>query len=197
MSQRIIDAVAALPKVCEHINVPVQSGDDGVLSRMRRPYSNAEYRELVDRIRESIPGVSLSTDIIVGFPGETDAEFQNSLALISDLGFDKVHTAMYSTRPGTIADKTMEDDVPHDEKVNRRERIDSLQEMVLRASNASLVGREEEVLVEGRQKGRWQGRTRSNKLVFFENADDHLGQLVDVEIIQSSAWSLQGTLSTH
>ena len=197
MSQRIIDAVAALPKVCEHINVPVQSGDDGVLSRMRRPYSNAEYRELVDRIRKSIPGVSLSTDIIVGFPGETDTEFQNSLALISDLGFDKVHTAMYSTRPGTIADKTMEDDVPHDEKVNRRERIDSLQEKVLRASNAKLVGREEEVLVEGRQKGRWQGRTRSNKLVFLEDVDDRLGQLVDVEIIQSSAWSLQGTLSTQ
>ncbi len=193
MSQRIIQAVADLPKVCEHINLPVQSGDHDVLRRMRRPYSPAEYRELVDRIRETIPGASLSTDIIVGFPGETDAEYKNSLDLISDLRFDKVHCAVYSTRPGTIADRTMEDGVPHDVKAKRRERMDVVQEGVLREVNAGLVGQNVEVLVEGRQKGKWQGRTRTNKLVFFEDSADRLGQLVEVEITQASPWSLQGT----
>ena len=194
MSQRIIEAVAELPKVCEHINLPVQAGDDGVLSRMRRPYTQADYRQLVDRIRQTVPEASLSTDIIVGFPGETDAEYQASLDLVSDLRFDKVHCAVYSTRPGTIADRTMEDDVPHDVKAKRRERIDSLQEEVLRELNAGLVGQDLEVLVEGRQKGKWQGRTRTNKLVFFEDEADRLGQLVQVEITRASPWSLQGKL---
>ena len=199
MSQRIIEAVADLPKVCEHINLPVQSGDHDVLRRMRRPYSPAEYRELVGRIRETIPGASLSTDMIVGFPGETDAEHQNSLDLVSDLRFDKVHCAMYSTRPGTIADRTMEDDVPHEVKAKRRERMDSVQERVFIEVNAGLVGQSVEVLVEGRQKGKWQGRTRTNKLVFIqdpgdgEDAADRLGRLIEVEIIKASPWSLQGT----
>ena len=197
MSQRIIQAVADLPKVCEHINLPVQSGDDQVLSRMRRPYTQAEYRDLVGRIRKTIPEASLSTDIIVGFPGETGAEYQNSLDLVSDLHFDKVHCAVYSTRPGTIADRTMEDDVPHDDKVIRRERMDALQERVLKETNAGLVGQCVEVLVEGRRKGKWQGRTRTNKLVFFEDDDDRLGQLVDVKIAHASPWSLQGTPREH
>ncbi|PKB64895.1 MAG: tRNA (N6-isopentenyl adenosine(37)-C2)-methylthiotransferase MiaB [SAR202 cluster bacterium Io17-Chloro-G2] len=194
MSQRIIDAVAELPKVCEHINLPVQSGDNGVLSRMRRPYSQADYRRLVERIRKTVPAASLSTDMIVGFPGETDAEYQNSLDLVSDLRFDKVHCAVYSSRPGTMADRNMEDDVPHDVKTKRRERMDSVQEKVLREVNAGLVGQEVEVLVEGRQKGKWQGRTRTNKLVFFEDEADRLGELAGVEITQASPWSLQGKL---
>jgi tRNA-2-methylthio-N6-dimethylallyladenosine synthase len=197
MSQRIIQAVADLPKVCEHINLPVQSGDDQVLVRMRRPYTQAEYRELVERIRKTIPEASLSTDIIVGFPGETGAEYQNSFDLVSDLHFDKVHCAVYSTRPGTIADRTMEDDVPHGDKVIRRERMDALQERVLKETNAALVGQRVEVLVEGRNKGKWQGRTRTNKLVFFEDDDDRLGQLVDVEIAHASPWSLQGIPREH
>ena len=199
MSQRIIEAVADLPKVCEHINLPGQSGAHEVLRRMKRPYSPAEYRELVGRIRETIPGASLSTDMIVGFPGETDAEYQNSLDLVFELGFDNVHCAMYSTRPGTIADRTMEDDVPHEVKAKRRERMDSVQERVLIEVNAGLVGQSVEVLVEGRQKGKWQGRTRTNKLVFIqdpgdgEDAADRLGRLIEVEIIKASPWSLQGT----
>ena len=192
MSQRIIHAVADLPKVCEHINLPVQAGDDRVLRDMRRPYSQAGYRELVGQIRDTVPGVSMSTDIIVGFPGETEEEYQRSLDLVSDLQFDKVHCAAYSGRPGTIAHRTMEDDVPREEKASRREQIDALQEGILKEINAGLVGTRVEVLVEGRQKGKWQGRTRSNKLVFFEDEADRLGRLVDVTIIQASPWSLQG-----
>jgi tRNA-2-methylthio-N6-dimethylallyladenosine synthase len=193
MSQRIVQAVADLPKVCEHINLPVQAGDDQVLSRMRRTYTRAEYVEMVGRIRDTVPGVALSTDIIVGFPGETEEQFQRTLDLLTDLRLDKVHCAPYSTRPGTTAHRNMEDDVPQKEKAERRERVDRLQERILTEINADLVGTTKEVLVEGRQKGKWQGRARSNKLVFFEDDGYHLGKLVDVRIDRSSPWSLQGT----
>jgi tRNA-2-methylthio-N6-dimethylallyladenosine synthase len=193
MSQRIVQAVADLPKVCEHINLPVQAGDDEVLSRMRRTYTRAEYVEMVGRIRDTVSGVSVSTDIIVGFPGETEEQFQRTLDLLTDLRLDKVHCAPYSTRPGTTAHRNMEDDVPQQEKAGRRERVDRLQERILTEINAGLVGTTKEVLVERRQKGKWQGRARSNKLVFFEDDGYHLGKLVDVRIDRSSPWSLQGT----
>jgi tRNA-2-methylthio-N6-dimethylallyladenosine synthase len=195
MSQRIIQTVADLPKVCEHINLPVQAGDDEVLSRMRRPYTQAEYRELVQRIRDTVPGASLSTDIIVGFPGETEEQYQRSLELVSDLRFDKVHCAAYSTRPGTIASRSMEDDVPQDEKVRRMKELDQLQEKILGEINASLLEKEVEVLVDGYKKGKWQGRTRTDKLVFFQDDGNWLGRLVNVKINKASPWSLQGTLA--
>jgi tRNA-2-methylthio-N6-dimethylallyladenosine synthase len=193
MSDRIIEAVAGLPKVCEHINLPVQAGDDDVLSRMRRPYSRAEYVDLVGRIRGAVPGVSLSTDIIVGFPGETDAQFERSLELVSELRFDKVHCAAYSPRPGTIAARTMNDEVPREEKVRRRKRVDEVQEQILREVNSALVGNQQEVLVEGRHKGKWQGRTRSDKLVFFDDEDDCTGCLVQLNIEHATPWSLAGS----
>ena len=194
MSRRIIDSVAELPKVCEHINLPVQAGDDEVLARMRRNYTRADYIDLVQEIRETVPGASLSTDIIVGFPGETDEQFRRTLDLVEELRMDKVHCAAYSTRPGTIADRTMQDDVPQGEKVSRREQVDALQESILTEINSELVGAEFEVLVEARKKGRWQGRTRANKLVFFpiNDNEDRLGDLVDVRIERAGAWSLQG-----
>ena len=195
MSRRIIEAVAELPKVCEHINLPVQAGDDEVLARMRRKYTRAEYISLVEEIRDTVPGASLSTDIIVGFPGETDDQFQRTLELLGQLRMDKVHCAAYSTRPGTIADRTMADDVPQEEKVSRREQVDALQESILTEINGELVGTEFEVLVEARNKGKWQGRTRANKLMFFpiiEDDGDRLGQLVNVRVEKAGAWSLQG-----
>jgi len=200
MSQRIIKAVADLPEVCEHINLPVQAGNDEVLKRMRRPYTQGEYRRLVDQIRETVPEASLSTDIIVGFPGETPDEFQGSLDMVSELRFDKVHCAAYSSRPGTTAHRTMEDDVPQEEKASRRVRIDALQESILREINAGLMGQRVEVLVEGRQKGKWYGRTRGNKLVFFEDGPEdgsrfraaQPGDLVNLTISQTTPWSLQG-----
>ncbi len=193
MSEGLIEAVAALPKVCEHINLPVQAGDDEVLSRMRRPYVRSEYTDLVGRIRDAIPGASVSTDIIVGFPGETQEQFQRSLDLVSELRFDKVHCAAYSPRPGTIADRTMADDVPLEEKKRRREELERLQEGILTEINLALVGQEEEVLVEGRHKGKWQGRTRSDKLVFFQDEADCLGRLERVTITGATPWALQGT----
>ena len=195
MSRRIIESVAELPKVCEHINLPVQAGDDEVLARMRRKYTRSEYVALVQQIRDTVPGASLSTDIIVGFPGESDDQFQRTYDLVDELRMDKVHCAAYSTRPGTIADRTMEDDVPHEVKVSRRQRIDALQERILTEVNADLIGSEFEVLVEARKKGKWQGRTRSNKLVFIpmqESDDDRTGELVNVRVERAGAWSLQG-----
>ena len=195
MSQSIIRAVADLPKVCEHINLPVQAGDDEVLERMRRPYSQGQYRELVHQIRETIPGVSISTDMIVGFPGETEAQYQKSLDLIADLRFDKVHSAAYSPRPGTIAVRTMADDVAQEEKTRRLKELDLAQENILKEKNAILVGKRVEVLVEGRKKGKWQGRTRTDKLVFFPEFGAQVGSLVDVLIEKASPWSLQGTVA--
>ncbi len=197
MSESIIQAVADLPKVCEHINLPVQAGDDQVLERMRRPYTQVQYRELVQQIRETIPGVSLSTDMIVGFPGETESQYQRSLQLISDLRFDKVHTAAYSPRPGTIAFRNMEDDVPQPEKARRLKELDLVQENILREKNQNLIGQQVEVLIEGRKKGKWQGRTRTDKLVFVPESADGMGSLVDVLIEKASPWSLQGSVATR
>ena len=203
MDDRIIQAVADLPKVCEHINLPVQAGNDEVLQRMRRPYTRDHYRELVGRIRDTIPGVSMSTDIIVGFPGETEEQFEQTMDLVSELRFDKVHCAAYSTRPGTTAHRTMEDDVPKEVKDCRMKELDSLQESILRDTNSVLVGQTLEVLVEGRKRGKWQGRTRTDKLVFIADDEDggdrvqpgqsvNPGDLVNVEISQASPWALQG-----
>ena len=196
MSDRIIDSVASLPKVCEHINLPVQSGDDNVLTRMRRPYTSGEYLAVINRIKDALPHVSLSTDVIVGFPGETDEEYQSSLDLVAQVRFDKVHIAAYSPRPGTIAHKTMADDIGLEAKTERRVGLENLQEKILTEVNAKLVGREEEILVEGQLRGKWQGRTRSNKLVYFQHQDDYLGQLVRVKITHSTPWSLQAILVT-
>ena len=199
MDDRIIRAVADLPKVCEHINLPVQAGDDEVLRNMRRPYTRDEYRDLVGRIRNTVPGVSMSTDIIVGFPGETEEQFDRTMDLVSELKFDKVHCAAYSTRPGTIAHRTMQDDVARDVKNRRMKELDTLQESILRETNSSFAGQQVEVLVEGRKRGKWQGRTRTDKLVFFTENDeegcatDLAGQLVNVAVEQTSPWALQGT----
>ena len=197
MTQEIVQAVADLPKVCEHINLPVQAGDDRILDQMRRQYNRAEYVDLVGRIRETVPEVAITTDIIVGFPGETEEQFQQTLDLLSDLRLDKVHCAAYSTRPGTIASRTMDDVIPEAEKTIRRQRVERLQEEIQTEINAGLVGRYQEILVEGRKRGKWQGRTRSNKLVFFEDEAYHLGSLVNVKIDRSGPWSLQGSLAVE
>ena len=197
MTQEKIQAVADVPKVCEHINLPVQAGDDEILDEMRRQYSRQDYIDLVGRIREAMPEVALNTDIIVGFPGETEEQFQQTLDLLAVLKLDKVHCAAYSTRPGTIASRTMSDTVPEAEKTKRRQRVDLQQEQIQTEINAKLVGQYVEILVEGRQRGKWQGRTRSHKLVFFEDEAYHLGNLVQVKIDRSSPWSLQGTLAVR
>ena len=196
MSQKLIDTVAALPKACEHINLPVQAGDDVMLHRMRRRYTLRYYRDLVRRIRETIPGVSMATDIIVGFPGETAEQFQHTMDLLEELRFDKVHVAAYSPRPGTVA-ATWPDDVPHEEKMVRLHAIETFQEALGRELNGALVGQTVEILVEGREKGRWMGRTRTNKIVYFagEAAEAAPWGAAPDGITEAGPWSLTGRLA--
>ena len=199
MSDHIIDSVAQLDKVCEHINLPFQAGDDKVLEDMRRGYTNDEYRRLIDRIRSRIPNVSLSTDVIVGFCGESDAQFEETLSLIEDIKFDKVHAAAYSNRPGTIAERRLIDDVPQDEKKLRLKAIEILQERIATEINAPLLGRDFDVLVEGRKRGKWYGRNRNDKLVFINDGDPDAnlaGKMVKVSVDKTAPWSLQGTIAS-
>src|SRR6185436_1802219 len=192
MTPKIIEAVRDLPKVCEFFNIPVQHGSDAVLERMRRGYSIADFREKVELIRSMMPRASITTDLIVGFCGETEAEFAESLALLEDVRFDKVHGAMYSPRPGTYAARKLEDDVPPEVKKERMHAVEALEERVSTALNLAYEGTEQEVLVEGKRDGRWFGRTRSNKLVHFAG-ETAVGEVVQVRIERASAWSLQGT----
>jgi tRNA-2-methylthio-N6-dimethylallyladenosine synthase len=196
MTNDLLEAVAELPKVCEHIEVPNQAGDDDILKQMKREYTMAEYAELIRRIRTRLPEVSIATDIIVGFPGETEAQFQRTLDWLADLKLDVCHSAIYSPRPGTVSAKLRPDDVPPEEKKRRLDAVNTLQEQIVADINAQLLGQTVEILVEEKQRGRWRGRTRTNKLVFFE---DHSGrdwqsQLVQLEITWTGPWSLRGSL---
>ena len=193
VTDSIIDAVADLPKVCESFSLPLQSGDDEVLALMRRGYTSAEYEAVVEGIRRRIPGVAISTDVIVGFCGESDAQFQRTYDLLERLRFDKVHVAAYSPRPGTIAARDMADDVPREVKRARLQAVEALQKRVAGEINAALVGHVEEVLVEEEARGRWSGRTRTDKLVHF-SGDRCPGDIVRVRIERAGPWSLQGSI---
>ena len=194
MDDSIIDAVGGLDKVCEHINLPFQAGDDDILQSMRRGYTNYEYRKIIDKIRCKVPGVSLSTDLIVGFCGETDQQFESTLQLVRDIKFDKVHSAAYSTRKGTIADRKMIDNVPEEIKKDRLRQINDEQEGISTEINSRVLGECHEVLVEGTKDGRWFGRNRNDKLVFFDSAETEKGDMTIVKIEETSPWFLQGSL---
>jgi tRNA-2-methylthio-N6-dimethylallyladenosine synthase len=140
MTDELLDAVAELPKVCEHIEVPVQAGDDEVLAQMRRGYTADDYRGLIARIRQIIPGVSIATDIIVGFSGETEAQFQCTYDLLAELELDKAHIARYSPRPQTLAARRLPDDVEPEEKERRRKALDDLQAGIVAQINGRLLG---------------------------------------------------------
>ena len=207
MNDSMIERMAALPKVCEHVNIPVQAGDDATLQRMKRGYTVDEYRHRIQRLRALWPHVSLSTDIIVGFSGETEKEFQHTLDLLEEIRFDVVHVAAYSVRPGTVAAR-WEDDVPLVEKKRRLHAVEAVQANIALELNQQLTGKVEEVLVEdinishGRQQ--WKGRNRTNKWVFFQQPEADIseneyrpqvikpGALVNVRIERATAWSLQG-----
>jgi tRNA-2-methylthio-N6-dimethylallyladenosine synthase len=192
MSERLIQVAARLPKVCEHMEVPLQSGADAILRRMGRGYTADQYRDLVARIRRAMPHVGLATDVIVGFPGETEAQFEATYRLLQALRFDMVHVAAYSPRPGTPAER-LPDDVRPEEKERRRKSIDALQALVVGEINAQYLGTQVEVLVEGRHRGKWRGRMRNNKLVFFDTGpEDWTGQLAQVRITWTGPWSMQG-----
>jgi len=194
MSPRLIEAVAYLDKVCELICLPVQSGSDDILRAMRRGYTIERYRQLITEIRRKIPGIALSTDVIVGFPSESPHQFQQTVNLLSELKFDTVHVAAYSPRPETIASRKFEDNIPLAEKRERLHKIEQLQESIAAKINAQLLGKTVEVLVEGKKRDKWHGRTRTGKLVFFSDNSDYLGQLVKIRIEKTSPWSLQGRI---
>jgi len=196
MSPRLIEAIARLDKVCEEISLPVQSGDNEILKAMGRGYTVEHYRQLITQICRRIPQVALSTDVIVGFPGESEAQFQHTVSLLTELRFDIVHIAAYSPRTGTTAARKFEDDVPPHEKKERLTKIEELHERIAREINARLLGKTVEILVEGIVKDKWQGRTRSGKLVFFSSPDDYRGKLVNIRIENTSPWSLQGTVAS-
>jgi tRNA-2-methylthio-N6-dimethylallyladenosine synthase len=191
LSPRLIDAIAGLDKVCEQLSLPVQAGDDAVLKTMGRGYNAAHYKKLVATIREKVPAIALSTDVIVGFPGESEQQFQASYELLKELRFDKVHCAVYSPRKGTAAAE-YKDDVAPTEKKRRLYMVEELEKKIATEINAALRGKKMEVLIEGKKKGKWQGRSRSDKLVFVASETNLQGKLVTVEITETSPWSLKG-----
>lgn len=195
MTDELLDTVAELPKVMPHIEVPVQAGDDEVLARMRRGYTAEQYRRLIERIRARIPGVAIATDIIVGFPGETEAQFQRTYDLLAELRLDVAHLARYSPREGTVAARKMPDDVPEEEKWRRFRLLEELQERITGEINQQYVGKEVLVLFEEKVRRRWKGRTETNKLVFVESEADLRGQIIPVRITWAGPWSMLGEIA--
>jgi tRNA-2-methylthio-N6-dimethylallyladenosine synthase len=194
MTDELLEAVAELPKVMPHIEVPVQAGDDEVLENMKRGYTADDYRRLVEKIRRRIPGVAIATDVIVGFPGESDAQFQRTYDLLRELELDVAHLARYSTRPGTVAERRMPDDVPDEVKWERFRLLEELQEGIAARINAAYLGETVEVLFEEQVRGRWKGRTPTNKLVFVESEEDLRGQLRRVQVTWTGPWSMQAAI---
>lgn len=194
LSDELIGAIGSLAKVCEHVHLPVQSGSSEVLAAMNRSYTREQYLALAGRIREGIPGVALTTDIIVGFPGETDEQFRETISLMNEIRFDSAFMFHYSVREGTRAAE-FADDVPKEIKLARLKTIIDLQKRVTSEVNAALIGSSAEVLVEGpshRNESLLFGRSRTGKAVVFPGDAGLAGRVVNVEIGSTSAWTLHG-----
>ncbi|MBI5947331.1 MAG: tRNA (N6-isopentenyl adenosine(37)-C2)-methylthiotransferase MiaB [Chloroflexi bacterium] len=193
MTHRILEAVAELPKVMECFSLPVQAGSDAVLDSMRRGYTKAEYLAKLAEVRDLMPAAGITTDIIVGYPGETEADFEETCALLESVRFDKVHVAAYSPRPGTIAWRKLPDDIPAAEKARRLHRVEEIEERISQEINATYAGTVQEILVEGVRGEQPFGRTRTGKLVHLD-APARIGSLVDVRIEHAGAFSLRGAV---
>jgi tRNA-2-methylthio-N6-dimethylallyladenosine synthase len=192
--EELMETVAALPKVMPHIEIPIQAGDDEVLKNMRRGYTQADYRSKIDQIRQYLPNGSIATDIIVGFPGETEAQFMETYRILEDLRLDVAHLARYSPRPGTVSERRFADDVPEGEKMRRLHVLENLQESIVGEINGRLLGTKVEVLFEDKVKGRWRGRTPTNKLVFVELDEDLRGRSLPASITWTGPWSMQASV---
>ncbi len=194
-TERLIRACAELPKVCEHFHIPFQSGDNEILKAMSRGYTQEKYRRIIDKIREYVPDASISADAIAGFPGETEAQFENTLKLVEDIGFDQLNTAAYSPRPGTPA-ALWENQLSEEVKSDRLQRLNHLVAIKAAERSQRYLGRIEEVLVEDqnpKDKTQVMGRTRGNRLTFFTgDIQEFKGQLVKVKITETRAFSLTG-----
>ncbi len=192
----ILEVMAETPSICRAINLPVQSGSDRILKEMNRGYTRSQYLELVRRIRTVLPDVSLTTDLIVGFPQETEDDFRDSYDLLKELRFDIVHTAAYSPREGTKA-AVMEGQIDNKVKAARLNEINALQSQIALELNEEYVGRTVEILVDGpapRGEGSFQGRTKTDKVVIVKGRPELMGRYMDVKIIRASHWSLEGEI---
>jgi tRNA-2-methylthio-N6-dimethylallyladenosine synthase len=200
LSPELIEAFATLTHLCEHLHLPVQTGADTVLARMRRGYTKKDYLERIQRLRDRCPQIALSSDIIVGFPGETDAEFEATLELLQQVEYDEIFSFMYSPRPQTVSAKIYEDDVPDEVKKDRLQRVLALQHGISLRKNRERIGESEEILVEGHSKlknGHVMGRTRANGIVNFSGGDALIGTMVRVRIVGATANSVLGELLTE
>jgi tRNA-2-methylthio-N6-dimethylallyladenosine synthase len=201
-SDELIDFLAQSKHFCHYIHLPLQSGDDEIIGKMNRHYTAKQYLDLVKRIRAKIPGVTLTTDIIVGFPGETEKQFQNTVKVLEKVGFDMIFISEYSPRSGTPAAK-MEDDVPHQEKGRRKKYLNDvvLANSVLK-HNKKLVGKKVRVLVKGEKKGKPIGSTAGLKDVWISHMSDswdvpgvgHMGRFANVKITKATSWGMEGVL---
>ncbi len=195
VTDRLLDAMRRLPKICRHLHLPVQSGSTRVLEAMRRRYTRESYLDLVDRIRAVLPDLALSTDMIVGFPGETDRDFEETLSLTSAVRYHSMFSFKYSPRPNTLAEKRLRDDVPEDEKTRRIVALQGLQRDIQQALNTSLVGRTEAVLVDSasrRHAAELSGRTSTNVVVNLPGHPDWIGRTVPVSIERAGPHSVWG-----
>jgi len=195
VTPRMIEAMRSLPKVCRHLHLPVQSGSTRVLSAMRRRHSREHYLELVASLRAAMPDIALSTDMIVGFPGETDADFDETLSLTTAVRYHSMFSFKYSQRPNTLAQKRLADDVSEEEKTRRIVALQTLQRDIQGELFREAVGREEEVLVESRSRRRdWElsGRTSGNTVVNFAGDPEWINRLVRVRITGANPNSLRG-----
>ncbi len=193
-TEDLMDAVAELPKVMPHIEVPIQAGDDEVLLNMKRGYTQQDYRDLVAKIRSKMPDCSIATDIIVGFPGETEEQFMETHRVLADLRLDVAHLARYSSREGTVATRRMDDNLPEEEKMRRFRLLEDLQEQIVTEINTKYLGHSVDVLFEEKVKNRWRGRTPTNKLVFVESDDNLKGRVLPVTVTWTGPWSMQANL---
>jgi tRNA-2-methylthio-N6-dimethylallyladenosine synthase len=198
-TQRLIDAYAKIPQLVNHLYLPVQHGSDRVLQAMKRGYTGLEYKSIIRRIKAVRPDISISSDFIVGFPGETEADFEAMMKLVEDVGFDNSFSFIFSKRPGTPA-ANLEDDTPHEVKLARLQRLQARIDANTRKYSAAMVGTVQRILVDGPSKkgqGELQGRSENNRVVNFmpgEAGDTLIGQLVDVRITESLDYSLRGEL---
>ena len=198
-TQRLIDAYAKIPQLVNHLYLPVQHGSDRILQAMKRGYTGLEYKSIIRRMKAVRPDITISSDFIVGFPGETEADFEAMMKLVQDVGFDNSFSFIFSKRPGTPA-ANLEDDTPHEIKLQRLQRLQALIDANTRKTSAAMVGSVQRILVEGPSKkvdGEFQGRTENNRIVNFlpgQAGEALLGQLVDVRITESLDYSLRGDL---
>ncbi len=196
-SDEVIQAMVDNPSVCEHVHLPLQAGDDAVLKRMRRGYTADEFLELLDKMRTAIPNLSVTTDIIVGFPGETEAQFQRTLEVVKQARFTSAFMFAFSPRPGTPG-SLFKDQIPHEVKMDRLHRLIELQNSISMQENKQLLGEVFEVLVEGVSKKdhrRLSGRTRCNRLVHFPvtSKEDLTGKLIEVRLDEAYTWGFVGS----